>query len=72
MTARADRDRGIAAADHLRLSGADMRAIRRRAAMDLIEDRDPDRIIRLLDAVYLNGYRAGVARGVRAARGGRT
>lgn len=58
------------AEDNLRLCGADLRMIRRRAAEDLIDDRDPLRVIRILDAVYWNGYRAGLARRVRAARGG--
>lgn len=55
--------------DSLHLSGADLRAIRRRAALDMLNDRDPDRLIRLLDAIYRKGYRDGWARGVRAARG---
>lgn len=71
MPGRARHEQDGGPADSLRLSGADMRAIRRRAALDVIEDRDPERLVRILDAVYLRGYRDGVARGIRAARGGR-
>lgn len=71
MPGRAPHERDGRAPDSLHLSGADMRAIRRRAALDVIDDRGPDRLVRLLDAVYLRGYRDGMARGVRAARGGR-
>jgi hypothetical protein len=53
------------APDSLHLSGADLRAIRRKAAMDVIEDRDPDRLVRLLDAIYRKGLRDGILRGRR-------
>jgi hypothetical protein len=53
-------------ADDLKFSGADLRHIRRTAARDVLDDRDPERLIRILDQIYTKGFRDGFARGRRA------
>jgi hypothetical protein len=53
--------------DTLRFCGADLRDMRLIAARDFLAERDPHRLIRLLDAIYARGFRDGWARGLRRA-----
>lgn len=71
MPNRPQHEQDMAAPDHLALVLSGPHPVRLAGAQALLADLTPARLVALIDAIRLNAYRAGVQRGVRAARGAR-